>query len=240
MTDPFRHRSSWDRPRCLTFTPLAWLKLQWFCHAGPTEVGGFGISAGDELLVVEDFITLGQDTTSASVRFRDEALADFFDRCIDAGLSPQRFARIWCHTHPADSVTPSGTDEDTFARVFGACDWSVMFILGRTGKTYARLAFAAGPGAAVPLPVAVDWSAWPAFLPDPGWSLDSQIRCWQQEYAAHVHPGPELISLLSPGVGAETPDFADGWPSWAEDCEFSASPPEWTKEKPFYECDCPF
>jgi hypothetical protein len=31
------------QPRpCLTFAPLAWLKLQYFCHAGATEVGGFG------------------------------------------------------------------------------------------------------------------------------------------------------------------------------------------------------
>ena len=28
--------------RPLVFAPLAWLKLQFLCHAGPTEVGGFG------------------------------------------------------------------------------------------------------------------------------------------------------------------------------------------------------
>src|SRR5437870_2317239 len=108
------------RPR-LTFAPLAWLKLQYLCHAGDTEVGGF------------------------------------CEASVDAGLTPDRFARVWLHTHPGSSVTPSGTDEDTFARVFGRCDWAVMFILGRTGRTSARLAFSGGPGAALALRCRVDW-----------------------------------------------------------------------------------
>lgn len=33
---------------------------------------------------------------------------------------------------------------ETFARVFGSCDWAVMFILGRTAKTFARLKFHVG------------------------------------------------------------------------------------------------
>ena len=148
------------RPQpCLTFAPWAWLKLQYFCHAGPTEVGGFGIARAADPLYLEDFVTVRQLATAVSVRFLDEAVADFFDRCVDAGLDPQRFSRVWCHTHPGDSVTPSGTDEETFARSFGACDWSLMFILGRTGKTYARLAFPAGPRGEVLVPTAVDWPA---------------------------------------------------------------------------------
>ena len=144
------------RQPCLTFSPLAWLKLQYFCHAGDTEIGGFGVSADDDPLYVEDFVTVRQHVSAVTVRFEDAAVADFFDRCVDAGLAPGRFARIWCHTHPGDSVTPSDTDEETFARTFGSCDWSLMFILGRTGRTYARLAFAAGPGGAFEIPVAVD------------------------------------------------------------------------------------
>src|SRR5438477_93570 len=32
-------------PRRLVLAPLAWLKWQYLCHAGPTEVAGFGLSA---------------------------------------------------------------------------------------------------------------------------------------------------------------------------------------------------
>jgi hypothetical protein len=42
------------RPDRLFFAPLVWLKLQWLCHAGDTEIGGFGISAESNPLYVED------------------------------------------------------------------------------------------------------------------------------------------------------------------------------------------
>jgi len=89
----------------LTFSPLAWLKLQWFCHAGPTEIGGFGISSPKDFLYVEDFVTLRQRVCPVSVRFDDSAVADFFDQSVDRGLSPARCGRLWCHTHPGSSVT---------------------------------------------------------------------------------------------------------------------------------------
>src|SRR5262245_37564999 len=53
----------------LFFAPLAWLKLQWFCHSGATEIGGFGISAKHNPLYVEDFVTVSQRVTSVSVAF---------------------------------------------------------------------------------------------------------------------------------------------------------------------------
>jgi hypothetical protein len=92
------------------FAPRAWLKLQYFCHRGETEVGGFGITAPGQPLYVEELVTLPQDTSAVTVAFRDDAVADFFDRCVDRKMSPERFARIWLHTHPGASVTPSATD----------------------------------------------------------------------------------------------------------------------------------
>ena len=195
------------KPRpCLTFAPLAWLKLQYFCHAGPTEVGGFGISDADDLLYVEDFVTVRQQVSPAYVRFENEAVADYFDACIDRGIPVSRFARLWMHTHPGESVTPSATDEDTFADSFGRCDWAVMFILARTGRTYARLSFRAGPGGQIELPTAVDWSDWPNSLLGQSGKLEAQVEKWQQEYTAHVQPMPEtnrLISLMDEFDGLE-------------------------------------
>jgi hypothetical protein len=177
------------------FAPLAWLKLHYFCHAGVTEVGGFGISSAANLLYVNDFVTVAQDVTAVSVRFRDEAVADYFDRCVDAALSPPCFSRLWMHTHPGASVTPSGTDEETFARTFGACDWALMFILGRTGQTYARLAFSAGPGGQVLIPTVVDWTRWPACVEDLAVPSNTYFGQWRQEYDAHVH---RQVSAVDP------------------------------------------
>jgi len=129
---------------CLTFAPLAWLKLQFFCHAGDTEIGGFGISAADNLPLHRRLCHGPQQVTSMTVHFADDAVADYFDGQVDRGLPPQRFSRIWCHTHPGASQSRAAPDEETFDQSFGRCEWAVMFILGRP-QHYARLALAAVP-----------------------------------------------------------------------------------------------
>ena len=72
-------RPSVDRPQVLTFAPLAWLKLQFFCQFGTIEIGGFGISAARDLLYVLDFVTVRQQATLVTVSFDDAAVADHFD-----------------------------------------------------------------------------------------------------------------------------------------------------------------
>lgn len=180
-----RHDESSPR---LTLTPAAWLKWQFLCHAGPTEVAALGLSAEDDPLTLDDLLVVRQRASTASVEFDDAAVADLFDEWTDAGFPPARFARVWLHTHPGASPDPSRTDERTFARAFGSCDWSVMAILGRTGRTYARLHFAAGPGGAIELPVAVDWSPWPNLATDPARPLTEVVADWRREYETLVTP----------------------------------------------------
>ena len=167
-----------ERP-VLRFSPTAWAKLQFFCRYGETEIGGFGVTPADDLLLVDQFVTVQQITTAASVSFEDTAVAEFFDDQIDAGRRPEQFGRIWLHSHPGNSPIPSGTDEETFARVFGGCDWAIMFILASGGQTYARLRFNVGPGGQVLIPVEVDYSR-----PFAG----SDHAAWAQEYEQHIHP----------------------------------------------------
>jgi proteasome lid subunit RPN8/RPN11 len=166
----------------LTFSPLAWLKMQFLCHAGPTEVAAFGLAAADDPLYLENILVVRQRATPVTVAFDDEAVADLFDQMVDVGIPPERFARVWLHTHPGASVEPSGTDEETFHRVFGGCDWAVMAILGRTGNTFARLTFNSGPGGSLNLPVHVDWSDWVASAH----LLAEQVTLWEQQYVERV------------------------------------------------------
>lgn len=178
--------------RPLMFSPLAWLKLQYLCHAGPTEVAGFGLSHPEDPLYVEELLVVRQRCTMATVSFDDAAVADLFDDMADDGVPPSRFARIWLHTHPGASVAPSGTDEETFSRVFGTCDWAIMAILGRTGRMSARLRFSAGPGAALEIPTTVDWAAWPGMA----LGLPSRLVKWRREYQTLVEPRLEFASNL--------------------------------------------
>lgn len=165
----------------LRFSPTAWAKLLFFCHYGKTEIGGFGITYPDDLLYIHDCQTVKQAVTGASVAFDDGAVADFFDQQVDAERRPEQFARIWLHTHPGDSASPSSTDEETFHRVFGACQWAIMFILARGGKTVARLRFNTGPGGQIALPVEIDYRR-----PFVG----SDIESWNAEYKANIHEVP--------------------------------------------------
>jgi hypothetical protein len=199
-----------EQPETLFFAPLAWLKLQWFCHQGDTEVGGFGLSAEHNPLYVEDFLTVRQRVTPVSVQFDDVAVADLFDQFVDRGLRPQRFGRLWVHTHPGSSPLPSGPDEETFTGRFGSCDWAVMFILSRTGQTYARLAYSAGPGSQLLLPVAVHWEGWPTDLTQAG-SLDARIDQWRQEYAANIQPLPLIVPAKIPGPDGPLRQDGDWW-----------------------------
>lgn len=180
----------------LRFSPTAWAKLLFFCHHGKTEIGGFGITAPDDLLYIHDFQTVKQAVTGASVAFDDAAVADFFDQQVDAGNKPEQFARLWLHTHPGDSASPSSTDEETFCRVFGSCQWTIMFILARGGKTFARLRFNTGPGGQMPLPVEVDYRR-----PFAGSDLDA----WKAEYKANIHEVPwfDLDDRMLLGPDAE-------------------------------------
>jgi len=161
----------------LRFSPTAWAKLVFLRDITDNEVGGFGITEADDLLFVTDFILVKQKVTPVSVSFDDESVANFFEDQVEEGRQPQQFARIWLHTHPGNSPQPSGTDESTFQRVFGNCDWSIMAIVAQEGSTYARLRFNAGPGGEVKIPVSVDYNC--KFE-----SSDSEV--WQQQYMANV------------------------------------------------------
>jgi len=169
----------YERPRqsVLRFSPTAWAKFVFFRDCGETEISGFGISDPDDLLYVTDFQTIKQDATIASISLDDQSIADFFDAQVDAGRKPEQFFRLWLHSHPGDSPTPSSTDEATFARVFGKSDWAVMCVVAQEGKTYARLRFNVGPGGEVLIPVCVDYSM--PFGP-------SEKEAWKAEYKANI------------------------------------------------------
>jgi len=140
-------------------------------------VGGFGVTPADDLLFIEEFVTVKQEVTEASIAFSDEAVADHFERQVDSGRRPQQFARIWLHTHPGESPHPSGVDEETFSRVFGGCEWAVMFIVAQGGNLYARLRFNIGPGGEAVIPVCVDYGR--PFGP-------SDHDAWKTEYEANI------------------------------------------------------
>lgn len=143
----------------LRFSPKAWLKLQFLLHRADTEIGGFGVCRdADDPLKVTDFITVPQKASTAFVSFDDKGVADFTEDMVDQDLKPHQFLRIWIHTHPGESASPSGVDEQTFINSFGKCDWAVMAIAARGKEVTARLRFNVGPRADFEMAHEICWS----------------------------------------------------------------------------------
>jgi hypothetical protein len=184
----------------LRFTPMAWAKLEFFRDKGTSEIGGFGITAPEDRLLVVEFQTVKQKASGISVGFDDEAVADFFDSQADLGRKPDTYGRIWCHTHPGNSACPSSVDEATFSRVFGGCEWALMFILARGGSRYARLRFNVGPGGQLQVPVSVDFRA-----PFQG----SDQKAWEEEYAANIQADPVQAFSSLPTEWLDPDDYLD-------------------------------
>jgi proteasome lid subunit RPN8/RPN11 len=180
QTDLRQRRSSWrveGSDVALRFSPTAWAKLLYFRDKSDNEVGGFGITDIDDLLFVREFVTVKQEVTCVSVKFDDSAVADFFDTQVDLGRKPEQFGRIWLHSHPGDSPEPSVVDQETFERVFGACQWALMFVVAHDNKSYAKLRFNVGPGGQVLIPTEIDCSQ--------DFSA-SDHELWDSEYTTNV------------------------------------------------------
>lgn len=165
----------------LRFTPTAWAKLLFLRDYGSTEVGGFGISDAEDLLLVTDFVLVPQVCSVVTVAFDDVAVAEYFDQQLDLGRQLEQVARIWIHTHPGNSAHPSHVDEETFERVFGRSDWAVMVIVACGGESYARMRFQAGPGGSLRLPLEVDFQT-------PFTASDQDA--WEKEYLRCVRSQP--------------------------------------------------
>ena len=179
--------------RALRFSPTAWAKLLYFRDKSANEVGGFGITKPDDLLLVTDFLTVKQEVSCVSVKFDDDAVSKFFDEQVDLSRKPEQFARLWLHTHPGDSPDPSTVDEETFKRVFGGCQWAVMAVVAQDNSTYARLSFNIGPGGQILIPVEVDYSQ--DFGP-------SDHRAWDAQFQADIRP---MEWLNRPALSQEKP-----------------------------------
>jgi len=126
-------------PDELVFTPRTWAKVVYLRDRGKSEVSGFGISHPDDPFRIIDFRLVPQVNTAAFTEFLDKALANYVeDMAIDEKIGPARCMRIWIHTHPNMTPTPSGHDEETFKRVNSASSWGIMCIIAND-KEYARL-----------------------------------------------------------------------------------------------------
>jgi len=164
------------KPNFLRFSAYAWAKLEFWRKKAKTEVGCFGLSLETSPLTVFDVQIVKQKSSIAYTEFDDAAIADYFEDMVKLEYRPAEFARIWIHTHPGGSASPSSKDEETLKRCFGGADWSVMCIFAE-GEQYARLQVNKPFVLQVPLQVKLDMT-----LPFDGSEHDD----WQQDLEDNV------------------------------------------------------
>jgi len=132
------------KDKTLLFVPKAWHKIMFLLKKSKTdEVGGFGISNAEDLLLVEDFRLIKQEVTSAETKFDDASVAEHMAEMAKKGIEPRQCIRIWIHSHPFSNgvPSPSGTDEETFKNLMRmGAEWGIMVIFsGKTTGVFARL-----------------------------------------------------------------------------------------------------
>lgn len=228
----------------LRFTLYSWRKLCYIRDLGDTEVSFFAVSRRDDPGLVIDVRMPYQTGSMAYTEFDEERLANFFEDMVDAGLHPEEFGRIWCHTHPGQSASPSGKDEDTFKEEFGATNWAIMFILGKGSnaqttcrikyRNHPELEHVLGTHVSKELDVEVDLEA-----DCPAINQDAR-ELWKQEYEerhtkrAYVHSGSNYNWHSSSGYNwnmqnnytpSHNPHFI-GWRTKAREKVFG---PGWRK-----------
>ena len=142
----------------LLFTPYAWKKLVYLRDLSDNEVGALGVSVPGKPLVIADLLVPKQLVSWVSVAFDMDNVSDLYADMSEKNRPMEEFARVWIHTHPGSSATPSGTDENTFMTNYGTCNWSVMFILAKSGATTACLRLKTPQKLDIQLGVGIDWT----------------------------------------------------------------------------------
>jgi len=117
----------------IRFSQYAWDKMSYLASKYNHEIGCFGLSAEDDPLLIIDVLLPKQKVSVAAVDFDDDDLAEFVE-CHIRNFPLERFFRIWIHTHPNMSSSPSGTDNKTFLKIFSNAEWAAMVIFPSSQK----------------------------------------------------------------------------------------------------------
>lgn len=136
-----------QRPDRIILTPSVYCRLRHMAVHSANEIAAWGIAEdpAQPLLVTDLFLPL-QTNDPCYVEMDDDSINKHLCDSVMGGLSPEQVMRIWIHTHPGSSPTPSGHDNHTFNRLLETMPWIVMFIMAESGAVSATHGAANGHG----------------------------------------------------------------------------------------------
>lgn len=207
----------------LRLSPLAALHWQFLAHAVKTEATAFGITNENDGLLVESLWVPKQECSVVTTETDDGEFNEMAEWAYDNQIAPHRIGKIWLHTHPGTSPTPSGTDEKTFIEKFGNCDWTVMGILAKGGDNYARVKFKAGGGHSFQIPIITMWEELHKSLPN----LADLSEKWTEEVKEKIR---ERVWVTTHTTGQYSGGkFVNGVWEWNNEKKWEKT--EWVQKK---------
>lgn len=189
----------------LRMSPLAYLQWNTWLHAGDTEVGAFGVHAKDDPLLVDWLWLPPQECNAAFTQTDPGSWEDFLtDPDVRADL-PGEVTPVWLHTHPGSSATPSGYDEDIFAKEFGTERLAVFAIKARRGETYGRVQV----GGSKPFGFEVDVEVFWSWLPKYADRIALFFAGWEAEFKAKVREKKWVVKSVVTAADGKVVKLAD-------------------------------
>ena len=165
----------------------AYDKIKFYCNNATVEISGFGIlDNSDESgkLKIIDFVTVKQESSSATTEMDDTAVADHLEDWVEAGFEPWQVMRAWVHTHPSGVTSPSSQDMETFEKCLGNGDFGIMIIFVKSGEIICNIH--------INHPVKVIAPAQLVIEPDP-----VQIEEWIKEAEQNVKQKSYIVTYNS-------------------------------------------
>jgi len=136
----------------------------------------------DGSILVKELHILKQISDWASCEITKDGFLQYDRMMEERKLEPHQYGRVWLHTHPGKSATPSKTDWENFRR-FQDYGWALMLILASdwtaTGHLWIRDSYSA-VGSVVPVDVAL--------VLDPPWLI--QEDDWLKDLKLVEEPAP--------------------------------------------------
>jgi proteasome lid subunit RPN8/RPN11 len=150
-----RRISTWPTPPTLIWDETAYINYFWFLHhcgtSNQTEIACFARhvrvpNTAATFRVVELVTSPLRSLSAGFCSFEPEARALLPLRLAAKGIDPGTVTRMWCHTHPGTSVTPSTEDLDTFSYYYHPdrahlYPYAFMVIMGTDGRIGAHMAY---------------------------------------------------------------------------------------------------
>ena len=119
----------------LILSPDLYAKLRYMCANTENEVAGWGYAHDPEHpMQLSDIFMPPQYNSVAYVEMDDDALNKYLISMMQKGHTPEQTMRVWIHTHPGSSATPSSVDWNTLRRLSSDLPWASMFIMSKEGS----------------------------------------------------------------------------------------------------------